>query len=127
MAPKNLTLFLFTALLLFASPAHSKLVRDERSLEELKANAESGDTASQLSLSDKYAKGLGVEKDLEKANLWLRRAASEGNVIAQYNLARKSEAGIDMPVNKDEALNWYSQAAQSCIRSGGYTGSMRLP
>ena len=34
-----------------------------------------------------YYEGLGVEKDLEKALYWTRRAAEHGDRDGQYNLA----------------------------------------
>ena len=41
---------------------------------------------SQNSLGWMYENGQGVEKDLEEAVKWYRKAADQGNAYAQYNV-----------------------------------------
>ena len=43
---------------------------------------------------------------------WCRKAAEQGNIIAQYNLGYYLEHGIGVPKNRKQAIHWYYQSAQ---------------
>ncbi len=58
-----------------------------------------------------YYEGLGVEKDLEKAVYWTRRAADHGDRDGQYDLAWFYEDAIGVERDREQALFWYRQAA----------------
>lgn len=59
-----------------------------------------------------YYDGLGVEKDLEKAVYWTRRAAEHGDRDGQCNLAWFHEDGIGVERDLEQAVFWYRKAAQ---------------
>jgi len=58
-----------------------------------------------------YHEGLGVQKDLEKAVYWTRRAADHGDRDGQYNLARFFEDAIGVERDMEQAIFWYRKAA----------------
>ncbi len=58
-----------------------------------------------------YCEGLGVEKNLEKAVYWTRRAAVHGDRDGQCNLAWFYEDGIGVERDMEQAVFWYRQAA----------------
>jgi TPR repeat protein/predicted Zn-dependent protease len=53
----------------------------------LREAASRGDAHAQMLLGSSYALGKGVEKDLSEAEVWLRRAADQGNLVAHFQLA----------------------------------------
>ncbi len=58
-----------------------------------------------------YFDGLGVEKNLEKAHYWTRRAADHGDRDAQFNLGWFYEEGIGAQKDREQAIFWYRRAA----------------
>ncbi len=58
-----------------------------------------------------YYDGLGVEKDLDKAVYWTRRAADHGDRDGQCNLAWFHEDGIGVARDMEQAIFWYRKAA----------------
>ncbi len=58
-----------------------------------------------------YYDGLGIDKDLEKAVYWTRRAADHGDRDGQYNLAWFYEEAIGVDRDMEQAVFWYRQAA----------------
>ena len=59
-----------------------------------------------------YTEGLGVERDMEKAFFWTRRAAEHGDWDAQYNLADSFYwPGVVVEMDLLQAKAWYSRAA----------------
>lgn len=74
--------------------------------------AEKNDVAAQRNIGHLYRWGQGVEKDIDKAMQWYRRAAELGFSRAQANLAAiylQGEEGVT--VNYDEAHKWFAAAA----------------
>lgn len=61
-----------------------------------------------------YDLGRGVTKDYAEAALWYRRAAEQGNVKAQHNLANMYEHKQGLPADYAlaAALAWYRRAAE---------------
>lgn len=55
-------------------------------ISRLSVLAEKGDTEAQVELGICYYSGEGVEQDYEKAEMWLRKAAEQGDALALYNL-----------------------------------------
>ena len=58
-----------------------------------------------------YLEGIGVEKNLEQAFYWTRRAAEHGDRDAQYNLAEFYANGLFVRKDLDLAKEWYKKAA----------------
>ena len=55
--------------------------------------------------------GEGVEEDPEQAVFWFRKAASQGDVDAQYLLGMCYEEGLGVQADRGEAYEWYARAA----------------
>jgi TPR repeat protein len=53
-----------------------------------------------------------VEHDDAQGAKWYQKAATQGNIIAQCNLACCYEDGIGVPKDLVEACRWYSLAAK---------------
>jgi hypothetical protein len=70
------------------------------------------DPAAQTKRGNLYKNGNGVAKDYVKAMHWYRKAANQGFVGAQNNLAVMYEQGLGVPKNKPEAIKWYRKAAE---------------
>lgn len=83
-----------------ASGAKAKIAD---ALGRLRANAESGDAASQYALGSKYRNGDRVPKDNLEAIKWYRKAADQGHALAQTNLGVMYEKGEGVPKDGAEA------------------------
>ena len=57
--------------------------KKKEEFEQTKAKAEKGDAFSQYILGYMYSKGQGVPKDFREAVKWFRKAAEQGQVLAQ--------------------------------------------
>jgi len=57
-----------------------------------------------------YANGFYVEKDMEKAAYWFRKAARQGLDVAQFNLANCYYHGNGVKKDRDLAFYWYNRA-----------------
>ena len=75
------------------------------------ALAEQGYPLAECQVGYFYYEGLGVEKDLDKAVWWTRRAADHGDRDGQCNLAWFNEDGIGVARDIEQAAFWYRQAA----------------
>lgn len=73
--------------------------------------AEAGYPLAECQIGYFYYDGLGVEKDMEKALYWTRRAASHGDRDGMFNLAWFYEDGIGTEKDEEQARFWYKQAA----------------
>lgn len=73
--------------------------------------AEQGYPLAEYQIGYFYNNGLGVEKDLEKAVYWTRRAADHGDRDGQYNLACFHEDAIGVERDMEQAVFWYRKAA----------------
>lgn len=93
-----------------------------------KKAAEGGIDVAQWRLGEMYARGLGVEENVDKALMWRKKAAEQGNVIFQLIMAMSYNYGqisnldtfqsygtaenahtdwaVDIPENPDEADYW---------------------
>lgn len=75
------------------------------------ALAEQGYPLAECQIGYFYYDGLGVEKDLEKAVYWTRRAAEHGDRDGQLNLACFYEEAVGVEQDLEKAKHWYYQAA----------------
>lgn len=57
--------------------------------------------------------GMGNTEADEQALHWTRKAADQGLDMAQYNLGNLLRKGIATKINVDEAIDWYTKAANS--------------
>ena len=73
--------------------------------------AEQGYPLAECQVGYFYAQGLGVERDLDRALLWTRRAAEHGDRDGQFNLGWFYEEGTAVPADMEKARHWYKQAA----------------
>jgi TPR repeat protein len=55
--------------------------------------------------------GFGVPKDREQAVYWFRKAAAQGDIIAQVTLGRCYEHGLGVEKDIKQAIFWYRTAA----------------
>lgn len=78
---------------------------------DLLQNAEKGESAAQLALSEIYLKGEGVPKDLAEALKWLTKAAEQGSGEAQMKLGGIHLGGRGVKRSSSEAAKWYSMSA----------------
>jgi len=77
--------------------------------------AERGDATSQFELGLKFAKGDGVEKNLDEAARWYRKAADQGNASAQCNLGFCYYNGFGIPKDLSEAFRFFELSASQGI------------
>lgn len=54
----------------------------------------------------------GFEQDYKKAEYWFKLSADQGNVLAQYNLARMYFNGEGVPQDKEKGMFYLKQAAE---------------
>ena len=83
----------------------------EKCFEGHLALAEQGYPLAECQIGYFYYDGLGVEKDLEKAVYWTRRAADHGDRDGQCNLAWFYEDAIGVERDMEQANFWYRKAA----------------
>ena len=74
--------------------------------------AEQGYPLAECQVGYFYAEGLGVERDLDKALLWTRRAAEHGDRDGQFNLGCFYEEGTVLARSMEQAALWYQRAAR---------------
>lgn len=77
-----------------------------------RGRAESGDAQAQVELAQRYAKGIGVVKDLKQAAEWYRKAAEQGHAGAMNKVAWAYADGIAGGIDWEQALPWFSKAAE---------------
>ncbi len=115
-------LFLAGTLLLLAQPALADLAEGIKSFERgdyetshkvLQPLAESGDPRAQYLLGILYLNGF-VEAPAQDAALsWLTKAAMQGDVQAQSELARMYRMGDGVEQDFVEMARWYQEAAET--------------
>lgn len=84
--------------------------------------AESLTTSYMVKLGKDYYFGEnGKQKDYVKAVEWYRKAAEQGNAVAQFNLAMCYQSGQGVVKDLTEAVKWYRKAAEQ-----GYAGAKAM-
>ena len=58
-----------------------------------------------------YANGQGVPQDYAEAVKWYRKAAEQGDAVAQYNLGVMYKKGDGVPQDYVQAHVWFNLAA----------------
>ena len=88
--------------------------QNEEAVALYRASAEQGHPAGQFGLGEMYAKGEGVERDLDAAVEWFMIAAVGGHAQAHRVLANAYETGdLGRDVDTAEALRWLKLAANN--------------
>ena len=101
-----------------ASPAYA----DTIDIAQLRANAESGNAAAQIDLAHAYHDGTdGLKPNDEEAVKWFEKAAQQGDLDGQYNLAIAYYHGFGVKKNLIEAVKWFTKAADQ-----GYAGAQYI-
>ena len=59
-----------------------------------------------------YDKGNGVTQDYAEAVKWFRKAAEQGDEVAQFNLGEMYRLGNGVTQDYAEAVKWYRKAAE---------------
>src|ERR1700721_3958368 len=77
---------------------------------EWKAAADKGQAEAQYDLGLLYAKGLGVQRDLQVAQQWYEAAAAQGNAQAEYSLGQMYAQGWGIPADQASTLRWMEMA-----------------
>lgn len=99
-----------------------RLVNEDLTTEEVKEFslfAELGVPISMYQLGKTYLLGKGVPVDLEKARLWLDRAAEKGVLDAQVLLGAAYMSGTKYPKDYQVSAKYLLQAAQQQPLNGG--------
>lgn len=82
-------------------------------IEAIKKMAEQRDARAMNNLGLLYERGLGVEKDYQKAFGWYQKAADKGFVAAIYNIGYSYEHGLGTKKNLKEAESCYSKVVDN--------------
>lgn len=90
--------------------AASKGAVDPR--EELLRLANGGNARAQHAVGQIYNYGLGLEANHELANVWYRKSAEAGLVLAQFSLALNQQHGIGTGIDQALAFENYRRAAE---------------
>lgn len=77
----------------------------------LEQAANKGSQDASMLLGRMYARGNGVEQDMERAMKWYGQAAAAGNAHAQYILGMACLEGAGVPVDERKAFSWLQMAA----------------
>ena len=85
-----------------------QMAHDKNALKALQERAATGDADAQCGMGKQYEHALGVPQDNTQAVLWLRKAAEQGNIIAQVELG----VVFDNMQDYAQAFTWYSKAAE---------------
>lgn len=83
-----------------------------KALEHMRFAARAGQPMSQFNLGVMYAKGNGVEQNLEEAARWYWSAADQGNTGAMVQLAKLLRSGEGIPKDEQAARQWLELAAE---------------
>lgn len=87
-------------------------VQDPALFDRTKARADAGDAEAQYLLGTWYARGTRVGKDPAQAADWYAKAAEQGHLWGQANLALAYESGIGAERDIDKALAWITRSAE---------------
>ena len=104
---KGLFLFLFTVV---SSTAWGQGMVE--GYEDFIGPAKAGDARAQYYVGFFLERGRGVAKDEQQAIAWFRKAAEQGHVKAQNNLANRYFLGKGVKKDYKQAFYWWNEAAK---------------
>jgi len=82
-----------------------------RDFSGLLKKAETGDPDAQFRIALAYESGVEIERDLNEAAGWYRKAADHGNPAAQNNLGSMYLRGLGVTQSDSDAVKWFTRAA----------------
>ncbi len=86
---------------------------EEYGIEWLTKAADAGHAQAMRAIASYYySRGDSKNGELDLAAAWYKKAATEGDAVAQFNLGSMFEKGEGISRDKDSAINWYRQAAR---------------
>ena len=94
---------------LAAANGESGAGRKQAALERAMTREQRAEAATHLGTM--YAMGRGIRLDEKAAAGWYARAAADGYVVAQYQLAECYDRGVGVPADPRQAAAWYEKAA----------------
>lgn len=100
-----------------ATPRRGEHEAPKLNIEELRQKAEKGDSVAQTMLGVEYMKGDQVEKDLDKAIEWWKKAGEKGYAEAEYKLGVCYHFGFGIKKSHKLARYWYEKAANQQHKS----------
>ena len=110
-------LYLLTSMLLIVCVSSLGLAQEnasnERAIDELEKAAAEGDVKAMLYLGDIYGHGVGIAKDITKAETWYKRAAERGNAMAMFSLGEMYLLGNGIKVDAQKAEAWFEKIADT--------------
>ena len=71
-----------------------------------------GDIKAQANLGYFYAKGIGVDEDINEAFKWFMKSAKQGNADAQFNLGQCYLSGEGVEEDEEVAFKWFMKSAK---------------
>ena len=74
--------------------------------------AAKNNTTAMINLANLYDQGQGVERDLAKSVVWLKKAAVLNDTRGQYQLAMAYEKGLGVQRDLKQAAYWLGKAAR---------------
>lgn len=104
-----------TAMTVLAATAETAVSSDKKLQEsfwQIYTSAQRGDNVAQYQAGVIFERGMGVERNQEKAAEWYEKSAWQGNVDAQYNLALMYISGRGVAQNEERAMIWLAKAAR---------------
>jgi len=86
-------------------------INEQDTIGWIEKQAELGDLAAQNNLGVMYRRGVGVEKQPEKAFALFEKSAARGSTNGMLNLANMYKLGEGTPQNLELSYSWYNLAA----------------
>lgn len=99
----------------FAADAEDRRREWEERFTRFQRNAQAGDAWAMASLHHCYQKGLGTERDPDRASFWARQAgrAERPAGLGRYLLGRCYDYGIGVPASEEQALRLYRESVDA--------------
>ena len=105
-------------------PNQQEAISQAAEFSRIKTLAEKGNAEAEGYLGSFFAKGKGVQKDLDEAVRWYRKAALHGDAKAQCALGNCFADGEGVARNPEDAAKWYYQAAKQGLAIAQYNLSL---
>ncbi|MBF0161807.1 MAG: SEL1-like repeat protein [Magnetococcales bacterium] len=86
-------------------------------LERFDHAARQGDAVAQTNLGAMYLHGVGVRRNVSKAQYWFQRAAEQDEGLAQFNLGVLAQEGQGGSRDDQKAVHWFRRVASQTNRS----------
>jgi hypothetical protein len=97
------------------------------SVDKLEKMAKDGNDRAQVTLGKMYFDGVGgVKQDYAKAAEYFRRAAEQGNSLAEFNYGICLDTGRGVRQDPEQALQWYVKAAEKGVMEARLNAAVML-